>query len=108
MANISKLLNYNQIEIEPTNLCNYSCTICPRPTETGFMSLDTFSKIFIEKTIPKNIKAIYFTGYGEPLLNPSTPTFIKLLNQKYPEIDIVLVTNGSLLTEETSRKLLTV
>ncbi|WP_028329682.1 radical SAM/SPASM domain-containing protein [Brachyspira alvinipulli] len=97
-----------KIEIEPTSACNFKCIYCRHSAvniKPEFMTMETFDKI-IEgaKKFPKKIKTFNFVGIGEPLLNK----YIYEMIPKANEIanDTVLVTNGSLLTEENSNKLI--
>src|SRR3990167_5079045 len=61
------------VDIEPTGLCNFRCTMCPTGLQAlgrpvGMMSLDTFKAVLV-RTEPFS-SAIRFIGWGEPLMNP--------------------------------------
>lgn len=102
-----------QLWIEPSGFCNINCVMCdgnPRQKlftkETGFMSLELFKNIvdqFIELS-GKNLRRIDFRGTGEPLLNQDLPEMIAygVTNN----LMIGVTTNGMLLTEDLSRKLI--
>lgn len=66
-----------RIIVEPTNLCNLHCALCPVPLSKrakGFLSFDNFKKIVDD--IPK-LKFINFGYAGEPLLNKELFKMIK-------------------------------
>jgi len=85
------------INIEPTNLCNLKCPLCPTARglkrEKGFMKFDLF-KLIVDRN--KNlIKRIIMSFAGEPLLNP----YIMKMAQYAEErgISVVISTNATLL-----------
>ena len=96
------------ILIENTNRCNARCVMCPRETLTrkhGFMEFGLFEKIIREVSSARRTPAVHLHGFGEPLLDESLPERIRLaktcgIKHTY------LVTNASLLTPETSRKII--
>jgi MoaA/NifB/PqqE/SkfB family radical SAM enzyme len=60
------------IQIEPTDICNLKCPLCPATEETsdrkhGFMSFETFQKILDE--LGEVLIAAYLYSWGEPFLN---------------------------------------
>lgn len=66
-----------RIIIEPTNVCNLKCPLCPvsgAKRERGFLSFENFKKIIDD--IP-NLKFINFGWAGEPLLNKEACKMIK-------------------------------
>ncbi|MCK7504655.1 MAG: radical SAM protein [Desulfobacterales bacterium] len=96
------------ILIENTNRCNARCVMCPRETLTrkrGFMEFGLFEKIMKELSGASRKPVVHLHGFGEPLLDESLPERIKLakacgIKHTY------LVTNASLLSPETSRKII--
>lgn len=95
------------IQLIPTNRCNQSCHHCSYRME-GYTSNEIFeakdeidfSKLMeiVENCKEMGVKAIELTGGGEPLLHPNFLDLIKeILNA---EIEIGLVTNGSLWTDK--------
>ncbi|HPM00887.1 MAG TPA: radical SAM/SPASM domain-containing protein [Candidatus Cloacimonadota bacterium] len=59
--------------IEPTNICNLKCPLCPSGTDQlkrpkGYMNLDTF-KTIIKEVSPYSFMLIMW-NQGEPFLNP--------------------------------------
>lgn len=68
------------IQIEPTNVCNINCPLCPTGTglmkrPKGFMSFKTFQKILDE--LGDVLIAAFLYGWGEPFLNKEMPRMIK-------------------------------
>jgi len=93
--------------IETTNFCNARCMICPyskMKRSKKIMTEEIFKKI-IERIKEENlaINKIFFSGMGEPLTDPNLVGRIRAI--KNLEFPVRLYTNGSLLTSEVSRKL---
>ncbi|MBN1222598.1 MAG: radical SAM protein [Candidatus Aminicenantes bacterium] len=68
------------IQIEPTNVCNLACPLCPSGTGTmkrpkGFMSMETFHKILDE--LQEVLLSVFLYGWGEPFLNQQLPQMIE-------------------------------
>lgn len=60
------------IQIEPTNMCNLKCPLCPAGEDApgqkhGFMTVETFQKILEE--LGDVLIAAYLYSWGEPFLN---------------------------------------
>jgi MoaA/NifB/PqqE/SkfB family radical SAM enzyme len=82
------------------------CQICPRAVfaeEWIFqnMPLETFRKISVHFPLTR---WVFFRGWGDPLENENLLDMLHLAKQA--ECRTALTTNGSLLTEEVSRRLL--
>ncbi len=85
----------DELFIEPTNLCNAKCPLCPTGTgqlkrKTGYMDFVTFKKIIDEST--PFIKTIYLWNMGEPFLNKDI--FKMIAYAKKQKIYTVSSTNG--------------
>jgi len=88
------------LQIEPTNACNYSCSMCLNSRFTNqsnfLLPLEIFQKI-AEESFPY-ISRLVLYGMGEPLVHPN---FIEMLQiaRKYlsKNATIFFTTNGSLL-----------
>ena len=95
-------------EIEATNQCNTICLHCPREKITrplGMMDWDTY-QIVTERIIEymgADPFGIYFTGMGEPLINPQIYDFIRHLSGRAQKS---LTTNASALTGANTSKLI--
>jgi radical SAM protein with 4Fe4S-binding SPASM domain len=91
--------------IEVTNNCNLLCETCPRTFVTyetpQTLSWDNFLRIVAQ--FPEMERAVLH-GIGEPLLNKDLPRMITHLKAR--GVYVLFNTNGTLLNEEWSRKLL--
>lgn len=68
-------------EVEPTNSCPYRCFMCPRgqgkmKRPVGFMPLQTFERI-LPQILPSQ-KMLRLHHFGEPVLHPELPLFIRM------------------------------
>jgi MoaA/NifB/PqqE/SkfB family radical SAM enzyme len=67
------------IQVEPTNVCNLKCPLCPTGSGSlkrpkGYMSKETFQRILDE--LGDILMAVYFFCFGEPFLNKELPWMI--------------------------------
>lgn len=93
--------------IEPTNICNFRCSICPNSlleyqAASGMMSLGLFKCILNQ--ISENAKVIQLYWMGEPLLNENIFWMIQECKRR-TKAKIIISTNGSLLSPEVSKRL---
>ena len=98
----------NEIQIEITSHCNYTCVSCPstsiRQQRSAFLDLDkTFTNI---RSILKKTHKLNLYNYGEPLLHQGFSDFIRKCRAESSELVMELATNGMLLNEEISRALI--
>ncbi len=107
------------LSIEPSNICNFKCAMCfhgnnEQDEKAGpFINMDW--KIF-EKTIcdlkawtkaaSEKIKLVKLYSLGEPLLHPGLTDMVKEIKEAGLAEQIEITTNGFLLTEEVSIKLI--
>lgn len=89
--------------IDPTNICNLKCPLCPTWQDSqarpkGTMSLKTFRHIFDE--IGPYVFAVNLCNWGEPFLNPDLSGIIRHARQY--NIVIGLSTNLNSLSDETA------
>lgn len=94
------------ISLEPTNLCNLRCIMCPSPTlkaQRGTMSMSLFDKI-LREAVAGGVHRFRFVGLGEPTLHPELPEMVRRAHRAglYTEIS----TNATLLTPDLSKALL--
>ena len=96
-----------RVYVEATNKCNLTCSTCMRnvwDVKYGHMSSETFERIlsglgnFPEKT------EFFLGGYGEPLSRPDILQMIERAKERGHRVS--LITNGILLTESVSRRLI--
>jgi MoaA/NifB/PqqE/SkfB family radical SAM enzyme len=97
----------NELRIEVTTKCNYNCIICPREKLTRkieTMDFKLFKKIFDKinlETSQYNI--LTFSGLGELLLDKTLED--KIVYAKKHNYNILMLTNGSLLTVDRFKRL---
>ena len=83
------------IHVEPTNMCNLKCKLCPTgdnliTREKGYMKKETFFKI-LDDLGDYLITAILY-GWGEPLLHKDFPDFVRACTER--NICTTTSTNG--------------
>lgn len=92
--------------IETASCCNLRCVMCPNKelaaSQKGLMSFDLFRKIIDE--CRSFTSDVYLHHRGEPLLNPAL--FDMIVYARKAGVKTRLHTNGTLLDEEKSRRLL--
>lgn len=96
-----------KFRIEPTNHCNLKCKLCVQSNwlkgrKKGFMKWNLFKKIVDE--IEGKTKFIGLFNAGEPLFHPRIVEFVKLSSDR--GLRPYFHTNGVLLTEKLTRKLI--
>jgi radical SAM protein with 4Fe4S-binding SPASM domain len=86
--------------------CNHRCIFCAfdylkyKPS----MLKEACLKKFLSEAARGGVKAVLFSGEGEPLLHPKAPEFIGFAKKK--RIDVALSTNGVFLDQRISQKIL--
>jgi len=106
----STVLPYMPIRawIELTSFCNYRCIMCPnqdlKKEDKGYMDFELFRKILTE--MRGKVFEINLAHRGESLLHPRIIEAIELA--KSMDFYTRLHTNGSLLTEDISKKIISV
>ncbi len=106
------------VSIEPTNLCNFKCVMCyhgnnelaeeAKPLKN--MDDQVFQKVLEDleswtRSAGEKIKLLKLYSLGEPLVNPRLCDMVKAVKDREIAEKIEITTNGSLLTEEISEKL---
>lgn len=89
------------MQIEPTNLCNLRCPLCPVSQNTlrrqpRHMRFDEFRKIVDD--VEKHVMLLVMWDWGEPLMNPELPMMIRYATDK--DIRTVTSTNAHFLGDE--------
>ncbi len=97
-----------RFNIEPTNYCNLSCSMCPRELNRpfGYMDVNLFQKIIDESILYGKRLIITINKDGEPLLHPELPKMVKYAKDMKAAHKINFYTNGILLTETKSCELI--
>jgi MoaA/NifB/PqqE/SkfB family radical SAM enzyme len=97
-----KLLGLSVVEINPTELCNRTCSFCPRsdpeiyPNSNFNMTVETV-KILKDQLASAGYRGdVHITGYGEPLLNNDILEIISVLSKSF---HTELITNGDRLVK---------
>lgn len=91
-------------DVEPTNRCNFRCTMCQTAIwqrKRQDMTLDQFE--YVLDSIP-TLYSLKLVGMGEPLLNPAFFDMVRLAARR--GIRVKTTTNGSLLDNEARREIL--
>lgn len=93
--------------IEPTNICNLKCPLCPTGAglikrAKGFLAFNNFKKVIDE--VGDFIFHLRLWNWGEPLLNKEIFKMISYAKRK--KIFVNLSTNSSFLTKDISRQLI--
>lgn len=92
----------SKIFIEPGNLCNLRCPLCPtgqqdKGARKGFISFDVFKKVVDE--IGQTLTLINLYNWGEPLLNKDLVRMIHYAKER--GIDVKISTNLSMKMEDS-------
>ena len=94
------------VELDMTNLCNMRCPDCIG--WAGGKTKDTLTRkqvlSYIKQLAKAKVRAVTFTGGGEPLMSPYTAEAI--MYAKKLGMDVALITNGLLLTDYLNRIIL--
>ncbi len=87
---------FKKIYIEITNICNLSCSFCPKTSrKQEFMSCEKFESII--KEINPLTEYLYFHLMGEPLLHPELEKLLAIA-ERYNK-RVVITTNGTLISK---------
>jgi len=97
----------NYLRVSVTERCNFRCQYCmpekpfswvPKENLLSFEELFLFMKVAMDEGVNK----IRITG-GEPLLREDLDSFIKMIHDYNPDIDLALTTNAYLLPQTAQR-----
>ena len=98
----------DSILIEPTNICNLSCPVCPTTfgmkRVNGFLKFDLFKSIIDELKKFKKKPRIEFAFAGEPMLHKDIYSFIKYAKENSHEVYIS--TNVTAINEKNAKNLI--
>jgi MoaA/NifB/PqqE/SkfB family radical SAM enzyme len=96
-----------RVYVEATNKCNLTCSTCMRnvwDVKYGHMSSETFERILSGLGDFPEKPEIFLGGYGEPLSHPDILQMIERAKERGHRVS--LITNGILLTESVTRRLI--
>jgi len=92
--------------LEPTNICNIKCEVCPNPLipkeQRGIMDFSLFRKIIDEASLFAN--EVYMFHRGESLIHPELHRMISYAKEN--GLLVKLNTNATILSEKKSREIL--
>lgn len=92
-----KKMRFKRIYVEISNICNLSCSFCPRTSrEKKMMSREEFSRVITQ--VRPYSDFVYFHVKGEPLIHPELEYFFKVCEENHVKVNIT--TNGTLLKEK--------
>ncbi len=105
------------LHIFPSFYCNFKCSYCLHSLSEEqlkrmnfsrqLMSIETYKKAIDDLSrFDDRLKAIIFAGHGEPLIHPQIAEMVRYAKEKDAAQRVEIVTNGSLLTNELSDKLI--
>jgi MoaA/NifB/PqqE/SkfB family radical SAM enzyme len=108
MAN--KIRFPRNFSIQTTSSCNARCVFCPNKDvrelfPPAVMSDSLFEKIIAECSGHREIERLILYMSNEPLTDPKICERIDLAKERVPWACVHILTNGSLLTPETARRL---
>ena len=94
-----------RVEIEPSAVCNFKCSYCPRRFVeglSGFIDEDLFRRLVDEvASHPERIVVLH--RRGESLLHPKIADLLHYVAGKFAEVQ--MATNGSRMNEDIARAL---
>jgi MoaA/NifB/PqqE/SkfB family radical SAM enzyme len=102
----SSITTLRRVYIEVTNKCNLHCSTCMRnvwDVGYGSLSFGMFERILSDLEAFLEKPELFFGGYGEPLSNPACLAMIERAKER--GFRVSLISNGILLTEEVTQKL---
>lgn len=88
---------FKKVYIEISNICNLSCSFCPKTIRPPkMMNENEFSHVINQ--ITPFTDYVYFHLLGEPLLHPNLKIFLKIAEEN--NLKVIITTNGTLLKEK--------
>lgn len=88
---------FKKVYIEISNVCNLSCSFCPKTKRNPKMMDKKEFEAVIKKVTPFT-DYVYFHLLGEPLLHPDLATFLKIAEEN--GLKVIITTNGTLLKDK--------
>jgi len=93
----------NYLRVSVTERCNFRCQYCMPEKPFSWVpkeNLLSFEELFlfIKAAMDEGVNKIRITG-GEPLLREDLDTFVKMIHDHNPNVDLALTTNGYLLPQ---------
>ncbi len=100
---------FSWIEFNLSDLCNRTCSFCPRsnpnwPNTNKHLQIEVYEKVMSDLSKVGFKGNILYSAFSEPLLYRHLEEVIRLSKQYCPEVRIEMVTNGDFLTVEKLNK----
>jgi len=95
-----------RVYLEPTNRCNMDCRMCVRHSwldGRGDMGAEVFGRLLEGLKAGSPRPSVVFGGFGEPLVHPDIQAMLAACKELGCPVE--LITNGLLLDEDCSRRL---
>ncbi len=111
-------IHFTKIRVENTNLCKYTCDMCPRekmtrrlgimPPQDYQLVLDRVQEYVEETELPQPFPSSFFLhGYGEPLFDPKLAVKGSMVAEQFPaSMPIIFSTLGVPRSESYLKNLL--
>jgi len=93
------------VNVEPTNACNLTCTVCSldRRRPSGLMDLD-LARAVLDDAADSGVREVRFFLAGEPMLHPELPEMVE--HAAHSGLRTVIHTNATRLTSDLGRNLI--
>ena len=88
---------FKKVYIEISNICNLSCSFCPKTSRSPKQMTVGEFKTVVKKVSPFT-DYVYFHLLGEPLLHPNLSDFLKICEDE--NLKVIITTNGTLLKQQ--------
>ena len=111
MAELNELSSILTVEVNTTELCNRTCSFCPRANPEVFGNRNLHMTPKGAELIGKELHSngfrgkISLSGYGENLLNPQFKAIVHAFRRTVPYATLECNTNGDKLTTEYAEEL---
>lgn len=112
---ISSINDIRKMSILPNNRCNFNCSYCyaAQGRDTNELTMETIDKAlnyFIDKTRTSKPLSVAILGGGEPLLSWNATQYAietarRLSGEQGVKLELTLVTNASLISDEIIKTL---
>ena len=92
----SSLLGLSEVELSLTELCNRTCSFCPRHDPKIYPNLNLNMSMRTVRTIKEHLEkynfdgSVIFSGFGEPVLHKNIYEIISI----FSEYNLEVITNG--------------
>lgn len=100
------------VELNITELCNRTCSFCPRhdpaiyPNRNVNMTIHTATKIAKQLADMQFSNRVSIVGFGEPFLHKQLATIVAIIRNALPDLRwLEVITNGDHLTRERVERL---